>query len=76
MLEKRALETGALNIDDWDHRVHTHLLLDNMGTSEYSMKFRNVLMGPPEPCTLGQSDTGMCKYTVCLGRKPVIVSMD
>ena len=69
-------DTGALNNENWYHRQHSHLVLDNVNSSEYIMKYRNVLMGPPEPCALGQSDTGMYKYTVFLGRKPVIVSMD
>ena len=45
-------------------------------SSEYIMRWRHVLMGPPEPVTLGQSSTGMYTYEVFLGRKAVICSMD
>lgn len=69
-------DTDALNIDDWDHRKHTHLVLDNVNSSSYIMKHRHVLMGPPEKVALGQSDTGMYKYNVFLGRKPIIASFD
>ncbi|CAJ1458955.1 unnamed protein product [Effrenium voratum] len=65
-----------LNIQAWDHRTHSHLVLDNVNSSEFIMRWRHVLMGPPEPVQLGQSSTGMYAYNVFLGRKPVICSMD
>ena len=65
-----------LNIQTWDHRLHSHLVLDNANSSEFIMRWRHVLMGPPEPVQLGQSNTGMYAYDVFLGRKPVICSMD
>ena len=65
-----------LNIQAWDHRIHSHLVLDNVNSSNFIMRWRHVLMGPPEPVQLGQSSTGMYAYNVFLGRKPVICSMD
>ena len=65
-----------LNIQAWDHRMHSHLVLDNVNSSNFIMRWRHVLMGPPEPVQLGQSSTGMYAYNVFLGRKPVICSMD
>ena len=65
-----------LNIQAWDHRTHSHLVLDNVNSSEFIMRWRHVLMGPPEPVQLGQSSTGMYAYNVFLGRKPVVCSMD
>ena len=56
-----------LNIQSWDHRIHSHLVLDNVNSSEYIMHWRHVLMEPPEPVTLGQSSTGMYTYEVFLG---------
>lgn len=65
-----------LNIQAWDRRVHSHLVLDNVNSSDFIMRWRHVLMGPPEPVQLGQSSTGVYTYRVFLGRKPVICSMD
>ena len=56
--------------------MHSHLVLDNVNSSNFIMRWRHVLMGPPEPVQLGQSSTGMYAYNVFLGRKPVICSMD
>ena len=39
----------ALNIQSWDHRTHSHLVLDNVNGSDFIMRWRHVLMGPPEP---------------------------
>ena len=69
-------DSEDLNIQAWDHRVHSHLVLDNVNSSAYIMRWRHVLMGPPEAVQLGQSGTGMYVYDVFLGRKPVICSMD
>ena len=65
-----------LNIQTWDHRIHSHLVLDNVNSSDFIMRWRHILMGPPEAVQLGQSATGMYTYEVFLGRKPVICSMD
>ena len=65
-----------LNIQGWDHRTHSHLVLDNVNGSDFIMRWRHVLMGPPEAVQLGQSQTGMYTYSVFLGRKPVVCSMD
>ncbi|CAE8602799.1 unnamed protein product [Polarella glacialis] len=69
-------ESLDLNIDDVDHRVHSHLVLDNVNSSAFIMQWRHCLMSPSEPVQLGQSATGCYKYSVFLGRKPIIVSMD
>lgn len=69
-------DSEDLNIQAWDHRVHSHLVLDNVNSSAYIMRRRHVLMGPPEAVQLGQSGTGVYVYDVFLGRKPVICSMD
>ena len=53
-----------LNIQSWDHRVHSHLVLGNVNSSDFIMRWRHVLMGPPEPVQLGQSSTGMYVYDV------------
>lgn len=52
-------DSEDLNIQAWDHRVHSHLVLDNVNCSAYIMRWRHVLMGPPEAVQLGQSGTGM-----------------
>ena len=36
-----------LNIQGWDHRTHSHLVLDNVNGSDFIMRWRHVLMGPP-----------------------------
>ena len=61
---------------DFDHRTHSHLVLDNVNDSEFIMNFRQILMGQPNPVSLGQSATGMYEYKVLRARKPVIVTMD
>ena len=48
-----------LNIQTWDRRVHSHLVLDNANSSDFILRWRYVLMGPPEAVQLGQSATGM-----------------
>jgi len=35
-----------LNIQGWDHRTHSHLVLDNVNGSDFIMRWRHVLMGP------------------------------
>lgn len=74
-------DSEDLNIQAWDHRVHSHLVLDNVNSSAYIMRWRHVLMGPPEAVQLGQSGTGMYVYDVFLrmlsgkrrnGWKPIV----
>ena len=76
LLKVDVSDGDELNIQTWDHRIHSHLVLNNVNSSDFIMRWRHILMGPLEAVQLGQSATGMYTYEVFLGRKPVICSMD
>lgn len=39
-------DSEDLKMQAWDHRVHSHLVLDNVNSSAYIMRWRHVLMSP------------------------------
>ena len=45
-------DSRDLNIQSRGHRVHSHLVLDNVNSSNFIIRWRRVLMVPPRLCSL------------------------
>ena len=65
-----------LDLNGFDHRVHSGVLLDGVGDAFFLRQHREVLQGRAKKCTEGQSATNVYAYPFTLARRAVIATFD
>ena len=65
-----------LDFSDYDHRVHSGVLLDGVGDALLLKKNRELLQGRPKIAKGGQSGTMIYSYPFTLCRRAVVATFD
>ena len=65
-----------LDLNGFDHRAHSGVLLDGVGDAFFLRQHREVLQGRAKKCTGGQSATNVYAYPFTLARRAVIATFD
>lgn len=65
-----------LDFSDFDHQIHSGVLLDGVGDTQTLQENREILQGRPKLAKGGQSATNIYSYPFCLANRAVVATFD
>jgi len=65
-----------LDFSDFDHQIHSGVLLDGVGDTQTLQQNREILQGRPKMAKGGQSATNIYSYPFCLANRAVVATFD
>ena len=75
-LEVTVEDDAELDMSQYDHRLHSGVLLDGVADTLTLCRKRETLQGRPKKVRGGKSSTMMYSYPYTLARRAIVVTMD